>query len=96
MDNQWNNKPPIDLNQLPNFRWVNSDKKRYYKLILSRDLLGDWIVTRVWGALYQSRGRASHIPCSTYRDAMQLIDKICKTRMKRGYTECLSFEQMPR
>jgi len=37
------------MHELPNVRWEHPDKKRYYKLMLSRDLLGNWVVTRVWG-----------------------------------------------
>lgn len=75
----------INAQELPSFRWEHPDKKRYYKLILSCDLLGDWVVTRVWGGLNQATGRISHIPCPTYNDAIRLMEKISKTRTKRGY-----------
>jgi hypothetical protein len=79
------NKNPTSAQELPSFRWEHPDKKRYYKLILSRDLLGDWVVTRVWGGLNQATGRISHIPCPTYNDAIKLMEKISKTRTNRGY-----------
>ncbi len=78
-------KHPANEQKLPCYRWEHPDKKRYYKLILSCDLLGDWVVTRVWGGLNQATGRVSHIPCSTYDDAITLMEKISQTRAKRGY-----------
>lgn len=78
-------KHPSNEQELLRYRWVQPDKKRYYKLILSCDLLGDWCVTRVWGGLNQASGRITHIPCSSYEDAIKLIEKISKTRIKHGY-----------
>jgi len=78
-------KHPSNEQELPYYRWVHPGKKRYYKLRLDCDLLGDWVVTRVWGGLNQATGRITHIPCSSYEDAIKLIEKISKTRIKRGY-----------
>lgn len=66
-------------------RYEHLEKKRFYKLVLSRDLLGDWVITRVWGGINQATGRISHIPCPTYEDAIHLMEKIAKTRLVRGY-----------
>lgn len=73
------------MHELPNVRWEHPDKKRYYKLMLSRDLLGDWVITRVWGGLNQATGRVSHIPCPTYDDAIKLMVEISRIRIKHGY-----------
>lgn len=78
-------KDSNNTQDLPSLRWEHPDKRRYYKLVLSYDLLGDWVVTRVWGGLNQATGRVSHIPCPTYDDAIKLMDKISKLRTKHGY-----------
>ena len=69
-------------------RWENITRQRYYRIVLKRDLLGDWIVTRIWGSLVSGRGRMTHLPCSSYEEGIQLIQKISKTRLSRGYVSC--------
>jgi len=70
------------------YRWVHKAKHRYYRIIVSKDLLGDWVVTRVWGGVNQKSGRAIHLPCSSYDDAKRFIDKMMKIRRQRGYELC--------
>lgn len=36
--------------------WVNKEKRRYYKVMVHRDLLGDLILLRNWGSLDNERG----------------------------------------
>lgn len=69
-------------------RFENRQTLRYYRTILSQDLFGDWVVTRVWGGIGKPSGRITHIPCPTYEDGIKLIDNIAKTRLKRGYALC--------
>jgi hypothetical protein len=58
---------------------------RYYRIIVSIDLLGDLILTKVWGGMGRSSGRITHLPCSTVDEAYTRIEKITKTRQQRGY-----------
>jgi hypothetical protein len=74
-----------DTSQLLSLRWEHHLKKRYYKVVLSRDLLGDWVLTRVWGGIGQATGKITHIYCVTYEDGLRLADTITKTRIKKGY-----------
>lgn len=66
-------------------RFENQQTQRYYRLLLTRDLFGDWVVTRVWGGIGKATGRISHIPCPSYEAAITLIKKIASTRHQRGY-----------
>ncbi len=66
-------------------RWENPCRKRYYQIFLSRDLLGDWVVTKSWGGSGTSTGRVSNVACASLEDAEALIEKIANTRAKRGY-----------
>ena len=66
-------------------RWVHPVNLRYYKIILSHDLLGDWIVTKVWGGLDNLSGRISHHPCASLDHARALAAKLVNQRKSRGY-----------
>jgi predicted DNA-binding WGR domain protein len=69
-------------------RFENRQKGRYYRLIVSQDLFGDWVVTRVWGGIGKANSRIIHVPCPSYDDAVNLFRKISKTRKQRGYQLC--------
>ncbi|MBV9576473.1 MAG: WGR domain-containing protein [Gammaproteobacteria bacterium] len=69
-------------------RFENHQTQRYYRLILSQDLFGDWVVTRVWGGIGQASGRIIHVSCASYEHAVALINKVAKTRQQRGYLLC--------
>ena len=58
---------------------------RYYKVLLYRDLLGDWIVTLVWGGINSRLGNFSHHAFKNQHEAMLLINTIGIIRKKRGY-----------
>jgi hypothetical protein len=75
---------PSNTEFLP-IRWEHADKKRYYQIFLSCDLLGDWVVTKSWGGLSTSAGRITHVACSSLDEAKKLIAKIILMRTKRGY-----------
>jgi len=66
-------------------RWVHKEKKRYYRITLSQDLLGDWIITKSWGSLITSAGRAVHIACASKEEAAMLAKKIENVRKNREY-----------
>ncbi len=66
-------------------RFEHPQRKRFYRVILSKDLFGDWVVTRVWGSIGKANGRIMHAPCSSYEEAILMIQTISKTRKRRGY-----------
>lgn len=66
-------------------RWEHPEKKRYYVARLQKDLLGDWVVTKIWGGLGSAGGRVVHILCESEKDGVFLIEKISKVRSRRGY-----------
>ncbi len=79
-----------DVNALKSiaFRFENASKRRYYRVILSQDLLGDWVITKVWGGINQATGRITHLPCANYTEGEKLLLKFKQIRMARGYTLC--------
>ena len=66
-------------------RFENSTKLRYYLLVLTRDLFGDWVIIKSWGGLNKSGGRLFTKACASYEEALSAIEVIKRTRSKRGY-----------
>ena len=69
-------------------RWENLEKKRYYQIYISRDLFGDWVITKSWGSLITAAGRITRVACFSTQEVLNLIEKIKRTRLKRGYLPC--------
>jgi hypothetical protein len=67
------------------YRWEHPENKRFYRVILSRDLLNDLVLTKVWGGMNSSSGKVTHVPCLSLEIAKALIEQIAKTRKQRGY-----------
>ncbi len=66
-------------------RWEHREKRRYYEVHFSRDLFGDWVVTRVWGGIDSARGQIRHTPVDPERAGWDLIEAIGRRRQQRGY-----------
>jgi hypothetical protein len=66
--------------------WINLEKRRYYRAVAQRDLLGDWTITRSWGSLDSNRGQVRTELVSTYDACKSIIGDIGKRRNYRGYT----------
>jgi hypothetical protein len=66
------------------YRWQKG-LSRYYKVYLYKDLLGDWVLTKVWGGINSRLGNFEHQATLTKEPALLLIDEIIKKRKKRGY-----------
>jgi hypothetical protein len=67
------------------YRWEHTEKKRFYRIILAKDLLNDLVLTKVWGGISNASGKITHTPCPSLDIAKLLIANIAKTRKQRGY-----------
>jgi predicted DNA-binding WGR domain protein len=67
------------------YRWENHLTHRYYRVLLTQDLFGQWLLTKIWGGINQATGRITHFPYQSYEEAIKAIDQIAKIRIKRGY-----------
>jgi predicted DNA-binding WGR domain protein len=63
----------------------NYNQGRYYKLILGKDLLNDWLVTRVWGGLNSRLGNFKHDSFLCLGKALKHNKKLCRNKAMRGY-----------
>jgi hypothetical protein len=60
-------------------RWLT--ETRYYYSHLGRDLLGDWVLTRMWGDSRGSRrGRMMGTMVSSVDDGMAMLARVEKAR----------------
>lgn len=66
-------------------RFENEQTNRYYRLLLSKDMFNDWVLTKVWGGINQATGRITHLPCESLANAMLLTQQAIRMRLKRGY-----------
>lgn len=62
-----------------------SESQRYYEVIISRDFFG-WCLTRSWGRINTSMGKAIHMPCNSFEEGEQKLKNIHKRRLQRGYS----------
>ena len=66
-------------------RWENDVNQRYYVAMVELDLLGDWMVVRIWGRKGSSRGQMMRRPCGDFEDGKRQVLIIHQARKKRGY-----------
>jgi len=64
-------------------RWERDT--RYYELRLERDLLGDWVLVRVWGRRGSAMGQVRKAVCGSREEGLALFADAEGRRRKRGY-----------
>ena len=64
--------------------WINKESRRYYKVLVYKDLLGDLVLMRNWGSLDTARGGIK-TELVDQQQAMDLLAKIGKQRIKHNY-----------
>ena len=67
----------------PRLRWEKGT--RFYEALVERDLLGDWVLTLVWGRRGSSLGRVQHRPHPSAIAAHEAVEKVARRRAHRGY-----------
>lgn len=66
-------------------RWERHADNRYYLALLYRDLLGDLVLTKVWGRIGKATGQQQSIPVKNEAQGLALIDRVIRHRAQRGY-----------
>ncbi len=64
-------------------RFVCAD--RTYSLMLSRDLLGDWIVMQSWGSRISKHGGGKSRAFATFEAGLAALSALARVRQERGY-----------
>ncbi len=58
---------PVTMAQAVEWRHSRWERdSRYYELRVQQDLLGDWLLTRVWGRKDSALGQIRHEVCESY------------------------------
>jgi hypothetical protein len=73
------------MNQQILLRFERHSDNRYYLAMLYHDLLGDLILTKVWGGKGKPAGQQLHIPVNNESEGLAMIDQVIKRRRQRGY-----------
>ena len=68
------------------FELVEPDKNRFreYVISLSKNLLGEWVVSCSWGRI-GGRQRVKVTYFSSRSDAVELAERMARRRLLRGY-----------
>ena len=66
--------------------WYNPQNERYYLVDLYEDLLGDWIVLRLWRGSAR-KGNHKIVPAKSYVDGLDQIKDVSARRLRHGYTD---------
>jgi predicted DNA-binding WGR domain protein len=65
-------------------RWEKDT--RYYELRVQQDLLGDWLLTRIWGRKDSALGQLRHDVCADQLEANARYAAAEVRRQRRGYS----------
>jgi len=68
-------------------KWINKDKRRYYRLLLGTDLLGYLVLEREWGSLdtKQSNKKTEVFSLKDIEGLAVKLDQVVKTRKSHHY-----------
>ena len=64
-------------------RWEKGT--RFYEALVERDLLGDWVLTLVWGRRGSALGCVQHRPHPSVTAARDALQMVVRRRQGRGY-----------
>jgi hypothetical protein len=67
--------------------WVSAT--RYYKAVLMRDLLGDWIVMTARGGRNNRLGALRTESVQSHKHGIDRIARLGRMRARHGYIQCL-------
>ena len=60
---------------------------RYYTAIIEQDLMGDWVVRRIWGGIGKPAGTMLITHCPDLEAARSVLRGIQKRRLLRQYKQ---------
>lgn len=78
---------------LSEVKWRNAEKRRVYRCVAGRDLLGDWFVTRYWSAADTKQGGTKTSLHKSKNDVFKAVSTITRERSRRGYEEVHRIER---
>lgn len=67
------------------YRWIQTEKARYYQAQLVEDLFGDWTLVSSWGSLDTRQGGVRKTGVPSYEAGIDRIRAIDRRRRLHGY-----------
>jgi len=77
--------PTLKRNERHYWQWINPDKRRWYAVLVVRDLFDDLVLIRKWGGLDNQRGGEKKEILPPGSDPSDIIGRINRRRKHRGY-----------
>ena len=75
-----------NLDNWLNLRFFREADGRYYMISLEQDILGSWLVKRVWGGKTKAAGVVKITEVKDRGTAKLMIDNISERRISHGYS----------
>lgn len=72
------------MNNCYEYRWQKGIS-RYYRILIYRDLLNDWILTCIWGGVQTRLGNFKHTTLQNLQEGLDFVEDMKKRRHSRGY-----------
>lgn len=66
------------------YRWQKGNC-RYYRILIYKDLLNDWVITCIWGGMHNRLGNFKHLQPGSIDNAMAFVKSMGHRRKSRGY-----------
>lgn len=73
------------INKSYEFRWQKGIS-RYYRILIYRDLLNDWILTCIWGGVQTRLGNFKHTTLQNLQEGFAFVEDMKIRRKQRGYS----------
>lgn len=66
-------------------RWVNPEKRRFYKASIQKDIFGGLYLLLEWGSLDSRQGNFRSLPCTDIADIRASLRQVFKRRKQKRY-----------
>jgi hypothetical protein len=93
VDSQDDSTTPLPVTAPLRLRFASD--QRVYVAELGVDLLGDWVVTQMWGGKSDRRGGGKTIAVPDPEAGLALLERVAARRAKRGYRRIETASQLP-
>ncbi len=65
--------------------WQRQSDQRFYEILLTQDLLGDWLICLAWGSRYKKTVKGKTLIFKSLQGALEHLPKLEKRRKQHRY-----------
>ncbi|MEM9817193.1 MAG: hypothetical protein AAF827_12425 [Cyanobacteria bacterium P01_D01_bin.6] len=77
--------PHYTVDQWLQRSWQRPTDGRRYRVELSQNLFGEWVLIREWWGVASKRRGSKKQGVNTYAEGVECLEAVAKRRMQRGY-----------